>query len=86
MSDVKRARVYRKYEAHINSVRPGRKIKRLEEEASGSYNRLPHYHAQGRERLYEQVTDLIGAMITALFTDIDPTVGGAFRLHVGNGP
>lgn len=31
--------------------------------------------AQGRERLCEQVTDLIGAKITALFTDIDTVVG-----------
>lgn len=76
MSDVKRAQVYRKYEARINNMRPERKIKRLEEEVSGSYNRLHHYHAQGRERLCEQVTDLVGAKLTALFTDIDTTVGG----------
>ncbi|MBA2487350.1 MAG: DUF2294 domain-containing protein [Nitrospira sp.] len=31
--------------------------------------------AQGRERLCEQVTDLIGIRITALFTDIATTVG-----------
>lgn len=31
--------------------------------------------AQGRERLCEQVADLIGATITALFTDIDTVVG-----------
>jgi uncharacterized protein YbcI len=31
--------------------------------------------AQGRERLCEQVADLIGARITALFTDIDTVVG-----------
>ena len=31
--------------------------------------------AQGRERLCEQVADLIGAKITALFTDIDTVVG-----------
>lgn len=31
--------------------------------------------AQGRERLCEQVTDLIGTKITALFTDIDTHVG-----------
>ncbi|MCS6319474.1 MAG: DUF2294 domain-containing protein [Nitrospira sp.] len=31
--------------------------------------------AQGRERLCEQVTDLIGAKVTALFTDIDTVVG-----------
>ena len=68
--------MYRKYEARINSVRPGRKIKRLEEEVRGSYNRLHHYHALGRERLCEQVMDLIGAKLTALFIDIDTTVGG----------
>ncbi|SLM44590.1 conserved hypothetical protein [Nitrospira sp. ND1] len=31
--------------------------------------------AQGRERLCEQVMDLIGAKVTALFTDIDTVVG-----------
>ena len=31
--------------------------------------------AQGRERLCEQVAELIGAKITALFTDIDTVVG-----------
>lgn len=31
--------------------------------------------AQGRDRLCEQVADLIGAKITALFTDIDTVVG-----------
>lgn len=31
--------------------------------------------AQGRERLCEQVTELIGAKVTALFTDIDTLVG-----------
>lgn len=31
--------------------------------------------AQGRERLCERVADLIGAKITALFTDIDTVVG-----------
>lgn len=31
--------------------------------------------AQGRERLCEQVTEIIGLKITALFTDIDTVVG-----------
>ena len=31
--------------------------------------------AQGRERLCEQVMDLIGTKVTALFTDIDTVVG-----------
>ncbi|MDR4473580.1 MAG: DUF2294 domain-containing protein [Nitrospira sp.] len=35
----------------------------------------PESHCPGPERLCEQVTDLIGAKITALFTDIDTVVG-----------
>ncbi len=31
--------------------------------------------AQGRERLCEQISELVGAKVTALFTDIDTHVG-----------